>query len=63
MVAIGQRRQPGEAVHAIRLKVLLIASSAHRSAPPRLASPRLASLSALRQCLPCEVMLKECACR
>jgi hypothetical protein len=31
-----QRRQPSEAVHAIRLKVLVAASSAQRAAPPRL---------------------------
>jgi hypothetical protein len=36
MVAPRQRRQPGEAVHATRLKVLLATSSAQRPAPPRL---------------------------
>jgi hypothetical protein len=35
MVAIGQRKQPGEAMHATAvLKVLLTASSAQRPAPP-----------------------------
>jgi hypothetical protein len=37
MLATEQRRQPGEAVHAIRLKVLLTASSANRASLPRLA--------------------------
>jgi hypothetical protein len=54
MGATRQRRQPGEAVHAIRLKVLLQAPSVLR---------RLASPSALRQCLPRELMSEECTCR
>jgi hypothetical protein len=36
MIATGQRRQPGEAVHATGLKVLQTASSAQRPAPPHL---------------------------
>lgn len=36
MFAIKQRRQPGEAVHATGLKVLLAASGAQRSALPPL---------------------------
>jgi hypothetical protein len=55
MVATRQRRQLGEAVHATRLRECWL-----HQAPSVLR--RLAALSALRQCLPCELMLEECTC-